>query len=68
MRAMTVVIEGELRQHCVEMPLVDHDHMIETLAANRADVGLPIPRRGGRRLRSSCRASSVNDGSARSDY
>jgi hypothetical protein len=32
-----VVVEGELRQHLAEMPFVKHDHVIETLAANRSD-------------------------------
>jgi hypothetical protein len=36
-RAMMVVVEGELREHCAEMPLVEHNHVIETFAANRAD-------------------------------
>jgi hypothetical protein len=34
---MTVVVEGELRQHGAEMPLVEQDHVIETFAANRSD-------------------------------
>ncbi len=37
MRSLVVVVADELGQHRRQVPLVEHDHVVETLSAQRSN-------------------------------
>ena len=62
MRSSAVVVLRIRAEHVAQMPLAENDHLVETLASNRADqpFGMPILPRRARRYRSVANAHRAN--------